>query len=58
MYGGKCVTLELKCKSEFMKAVVDKFREDVNTKVGGGWFKAVTEEYISPAFWLAFLFSG
>lgn len=60
MYDGRNATVELKCKNELMKVIIDKFGDDVRTEViGGGWFKATADVCVSPTFfgWL-FQFTG
>lgn len=52
MYDGKNTTVELKCKNELMKVIVDKFGEDVHTEViDNDWFKVKTDVYLSPIFY-------
>jgi len=60
MFGGRKVEVTLKCKSELMKVIIDKFGEEVKTKViDEDWFVAEVEVSVSPTFfgWL-FQFTG
>jgi predicted DNA-binding transcriptional regulator YafY len=60
MFDGKVVTVELECKNELMKVIIDKFGESVHTEIiDKNHFKAVTEICLSPTFygWL-FQFTG
>ena len=60
MYAGNLTTVELKCKNELMKAILDKFGEDISTEtIDGKWFKATVTVSVSPTFygWL-FQFTG
>ena len=60
MYDGEKQTVELKCKNELMKVLIDKFGLDIRTEIiDDEWFKAVIEVGISPMFygWL-FQFTG
>jgi len=60
MYDGKAVTVELECKNELMKVIIDRFGEGVHTEIiDPHRFKVVTEICLSPTFygWL-FQFSG
>lgn len=60
MYDGDLRRIELKCKNTMMKAVIDRFGEDVETApLEYGYFKAVVEVSVSPTFfsWI-FTFDG
>jgi len=60
MYDGETVKVELECRNELMKVLVDKFGEDFYTEIlNEDWFKAVIDVDISPIFygWL-FQFTG
>ena len=60
MFDGKAVTVELECKNELMKVIIDKFGESVNTEViDKNRFKVIADVYLSPTFygWL-FQFTG
>lgn len=60
MYGGKEEQIELKCTSDLMKVIIDRFGEDVKTTViDQNCFKAVVQVAVSPTFlsWI-FQFDG
>jgi len=60
MYDGEAVKVKLECKNEFMKYVIDRFGEDVDTKPKGkDHFVANVEVSLSPNFyaWI-FRFEG
>jgi len=52
MYDGERATVELKCRHCQMKAIVDKFGEDVHTEpLDEEWFFAKVDVFISPTFY-------
>lgn len=60
MYDGEPETIELRCRNELMKVMIDRFGETVQTKViDDEWFKMSATVSISPIFfgWL-FQFTG
>lgn len=60
MYDGEAVKVKIECKNEFMKYVIDRFGEDVDTKPKGkDHFIANVEVSLSPNFyaWI-FRFEG
>lgn len=60
MYDGEAVTVELVCKNELMKVIIDKFGEGVQTEIiDKTQFKVIVEVCLSPTFygWL-FQFAG
>lgn len=60
MFDGETVRVKLECKNELMKYVIDRFGEDVETKVkGDDHFIATIEAALSPNFYAwVFRFSG
>ena len=52
MYKGKEVTVELQCRNELMKAVIDRFGEDVETEIlDEDSFKVTAPISLSPTFY-------
>ena len=60
MYDGKTQSVELKCGNSLMKAVIDRFGEEVAVRsTGGGCFIASVEVSVSPTFYAwVFTYSG
>ena len=60
MYDGKTQSVELKCGNSLMKAVIDRFGEEVSVRsTGGGCFIASVEVSVSPTFYAwVFTYSG
>ncbi|WMJ22906.1 WYL domain-containing protein [Paludicola sp. MB14-C6] len=60
MFHGETKTVELKCTNDLMKAIIDRFGEEVETTcLGGGHFKAIVEVAVSPTFYgWVFQFGG
>lgn len=60
MYDGEEVDVVLECKNEFMKYIIDRFGEDVETEpMPGGVFEARVRVSLSPTFYAwVFTFSG
>ena len=60
MYDGEEVDVVLECKNEFMKYIIDRFGEDVETEpMPGGVFEARVRVSLSPTFYSwVFTFSG
>ena len=60
MYDGETKTVELKCANEFMKIIIDRFGEDVNTEIlNDDYFKAIVDVSVSPTFYgWVFQFGG
>jgi len=57
MYDGEEETVELLCRNDMMKCIVDRFGENVPTEiVNSEYFKATAEVYLSPSFY-AWIFS-
>lgn len=60
MFNGEAVRVKLECRNEFMKYVIDRFGEDVDTKPKGkDHFIATVEVSLSPNFYAwVFRFEG
>jgi predicted DNA-binding transcriptional regulator YafY len=55
MYDGDKATIELKCRNDLMKVIIDQFGDNVHTEIiDAEWFKVKTGVSISPTFfgWL------
>ena len=60
MYDGEAVAIQIECRDHLMKYVVDRFGEEVSTRVSGeGWFIVTADVQLSPNFyaWI-FRFGG